>query len=102
MTPRPGDKFFLMFGSALTMPVGNSRFGVPGTDAMVEMIRTRLDRAECAQLDRQSNVTGKDRYQSTMAFFEALRGKQAVNDLVAEAVGCAFKWYDPPAVLNAL
>jgi hypothetical protein len=102
MNPHAGDRFSFMFGSALTMPVDNSRFGVPGSYAIVEMIRNSLNESERVQMDRELGISAMDRYQTAMRFFESVRGKEAVNDLVAAAVGRAFKWDDPPHALNAL
>ena len=48
--PSPLGKFSFMLGSALSLPTDDSEFGVPGADAIVELIRSPFDEPVRADL----------------------------------------------------
>jgi hypothetical protein len=91
-----------MFGSGLTIPFGESQFGVPGAEGMVRMVRSELSKAERSVLDKKLGIAGIDRYQTAMEFLERTKGRKSVRDLVARSVLSAFRRDHLGLVLDSL
>jgi hypothetical protein len=87
----PEPKSVFMIGSALSLAEGKRGRGVPGVQAMVELIRERIRREGLDEREFQRGLDraqgdGASAYDAAFVFLRQRRGQEAVNDVIRGAV----------------